>query len=411
MSGLHRFRNSAKAMALTAPSFQQVREHGLVGLSVENLGGDLLRGADGTEFTSFSFYSYLGLENHPKVIEGAIDALRRVGMFRMPMSRMRANFDLVEQIEADLSDLWRCNLVLTSSASNAALGVLPLMAAGLIGEGEAPVMVFDAHSHFCMNLAKPVCADETEVLTCPHNDWDFLEDVCKRHKHVAYVGDGVYSMGGASALDELLRLQDKYGLYLYFDDTHSVSLYGEFGEGFVRARTEELHERTLIAASLGKGFGASGGAILMHERHARALLTPYGGPVVWSQSLNVPSLGAIVGSIEVHRTPELAELQEKLRRNIELFDRHIGTSQQGSPFPVRVIRIGAAEEAAEISGELLRRGFYCSAVFFPIVARGQAGLRAMLRANQSEEQIIRFCDTVKDVVGEERLRELGTPAA
>lgn len=97
-----------------------------------------------------------------------------------------------------------------------------------------------------------------------HNDLDALEELCRYNRAVAYVCDGVYSMGGNAPIRDLRYLQDRYGLFLYIDDAHGVSICGKNGEGFARSQYgNELGERTIIAASLGKGFGASGGMLML----------------------------------------------------------------------------------------------------------------------------------------------------
>ena len=127
-------------------------------------------------------------------------------------------------------------------------------------------MVFDKNAHFCMNAMKPNVADEAEIATIPHNDVDALEDLCKRHRQVAFVADGVYSAGGQAPIAELLRLQEKYGLLLLFDEAHGTSTVGRHGRGLVLETMGEINDRTVIITSLNKGFGASGGAIFLGRR-------------------------------------------------------------------------------------------------------------------------------------------------
>ena len=93
-------------------------------------------------------------------------------------------------------------------------------------------------------------AEETQVETIRHNDLDALEQTCCKHPVVAYVCDGVYSMGGFALIEGLLQLQEKYGLFLYIDCAHGISLFGDNGEGFARSQLpRELGERTIVAAS------------------------------------------------------------------------------------------------------------------------------------------------------------------
>lgn len=399
MEEKNRYRNTESMIVHGNPSFQAAKEAGLLDLSVRNTGHGTLELPDGREFINMCSCSYLGLDSHPDVLEGAIEALRREKTMDMAISRLRVRVSILDTLEEELSRLWRSKVVVTTTASAASAGLLPLIASGhLLPEGKKPVLVFDKAAHFSMNLIKPICADETEVLTSPHNDLNFLEDVCRKHARVAYVADGFYSMGGAAVVKELLALQDRYGLFLYFDDSHSISLYGNAGEGFVRTLIGgEVGPRTIIIGSLGKGFGTAGGAVMLGPGHHADLVGRFAGPLGWSQSLCIPAIGASLASARLHGTPELRKRQEALRANIRAFDERIPTRTKGEDFPIKVIEVGPESEAVARSRRLLERGFYSSAVFFPIVAKGRAGLRIMLRANLSRDDVQRLCDAVQEV--------------
>jgi 7-keto-8-aminopelargonate synthetase-like enzyme len=399
---IHRFRNNLKAIALGNPAWEEAREHHLIDLPVRMAGHDRLRvETTGFEFVNLSSCSYLGLHYHPAILEGAIDGLRRAKVLDEPISRIRIRLTDLDEVEARLSSLYRTRCIATVSATAATTGVLPLIASGHLADGQPPVMVFDKHCHFSMNLIKPICADETTVLTSQHNDIDFVEDACKKYPRVAYVADGVYSLGGSAPVKELLELQDRYGLFLFFDDSHSLSVYGERGEGYVRALMGgEIHPRTVIVASLCKGFGGSGGVIMLGSGQDRDITIRFGGPLAWSQKLNSAGLGAALASIAIHESPELAKLQSQLRHNLEIFDRRIDTAEKGDSFSIRLVPIGDEAMASEISGEIFSRGFYTSPVFFPIVERGKAGLRVMLRADNSAADVEAFCSAVEELVGQ-----------
>lgn len=397
--GIHQFRNNPKAVALGNPAWDAAHAHGLIDLRVDYVGPDVLRRLDGHRFVNLCSCSYLGLASHPAIVEGAIDALRTQGAIDLPITRIRLRLNLLEEFEQRLSELTGARAISAVTSSAATAGVLPLIASGhLSRDGRPPVMVFDRFAHFSMDYIKPICGDETTVLTCPHNDLDFLEDACRRLPRVAYVCDGVYSMGGAAPVDELFELQDRYGLFLFIDDSHSLSVCGERGEGFVRSRIPEVNPLTVIVASLGKGFGGSGGIILLGPREHEPVLTRFGGPLAWSQGLGVAGIGAGMASIRLHLSPELGRLQQRLRNNMALFDRLVPTAQSGNGFPLKVIRIGDEERAVAASAAILERGFYTSAVFFPIVRRGEAGLRIMLRADNTEDEIRSFAAAVHDVL-------------
>jgi len=400
---IHRFRNNANAIPLGNRGWQGAADHGLLDLPGRRAADDrVVDVRSGRTFVNLSSCAYLGLQGHPALLEGTIAALRREGLYAISMSRLRVHTALLDEAEAGLSELFRARTIVTTSASAATAGVLPLIASGhLCDDGEPRVMVFDKYCHFSMNLVKPVCADETTVLTAPHNDLDFIKDACKRHRRVAYVADGAYSTGGSATVDGLLELQDRYGLFLYFDDSHSLSIRGERGEGLVRSRLgAELNPLTVITCSLAKAFGASGGAIMLGPERQAAILCRFGGPIAWSNAANVPSLGATLASLAIHRSPELAELQARLGENVARFDERIATGERGNGLNIRLVPIGDEAEAVACSGRILERGFYTSAVFFPIVERGKAGLRVMIRADNRPEDLAEFCAILREVTAE-----------
>jgi 7-keto-8-aminopelargonate synthetase-like enzyme len=409
----HRFRNNARAVEVGNPAWQAAADNGLLDNSVRYVGNDLLeRQSDGHRFVNMISCSYLGLHSHPWVLEGARAAIDSEQTFALSASRLRIRFSIIDELEAGLSDLYRAHCVSAISTSVASAAVLPLIASGhLTDDGQPRVMVFDRFSHFSLNYIKPICADEAPVYTCPHNDLDYLEDMCKKHGRVAYVADGAYSLGGIAPVKELMELQDRYGLLLFFDEAHSLSMHGERGEGIVRSMMpEQLNPLTIIVASLGKAFGASGGVIMLGPEKHHDVLMRFGGPLAWSKPQNAPTIGACLGSLRVHNSPELAQRQQQLRENAALFDSLISTPQAGTLTPIRLIRTGDDAKAIGLSREILDRGYYTSAVFFPVTAKGNAGLRIMLRSDNDPAYIRRFCDVVNDVLAAESPELVGVSA-
>src|SRR3546814_4838714 len=103
---------------------------------------------------------------------------------------------------------------------------------------------------------------------------DWSSDVCS---------SDLYSMGGEAPLPALLRLQERYNLFLYIDDAHGISILGAQGEGFARGQLpDEMGPRTIVAASLGKGLGASGGVLMLGRREQEDVVRRYAQPYVFS---------------------------------------------------------------------------------------------------------------------------------
>lgn len=399
---LNRFRNNAKAVELGMQSFQKARAGGVLDQYVRMGENDRLITREGHQFVSFSSCNYLGLGNHPKVIEGSAEMIREQGFTWLAMSVVRVCADVHRRAEEELSELWRANCAIAMSCSAASEGILPLIACGVLTDGVRPVMAFDKNAHFSMATIMPMCGDETEVVACPHNDLNFLEDLCRKHDRVAYVADGAYSMGGHTLMKELVELQERYGMFLYLDDSHSLSLLGHNGCGFVRQYLgDRVNDQTIVNCSLAKAFGAAGGVVMMSDDPKRdELIRRMGGPLGWSQNQSTANLGAILASAAIHRSEELSELQGQLQQRLSLFDSLMETPQKGNPFPIRMVKVGEADDAVKVSSGLYERGFYSSAVFFPIVARGNAGIRVMMRANNRPEDIEALSKAIEEVCAE-----------
>lgn len=395
--GPRRYRNSQKMLEAGEPSWQAAAHSGLIGLDVDaESNNDLTVRQTGHRFVNMCSCSYLGLNFDPRIIEGAVDGVREARATALSIASTRIRSTLHLRLEEELGELYRASVLFGASCSALTTGILPLLASGHLAEGGPRVMVFDRFCHFNMSYVKPICADESLVLTSPHNDLDYLEDVCRKYPRVAYIADGAYSMGGVLPLEGLLDLQDRYGLFLYLDDSHSLSAIGGHGEGYVRSRIE-MNPLTMIVASLGKAFGTGGGVAMLGRPESADFLQRHAGPVGWSQNMATPLLGASLASAAIHRSDELGRLQGALQDNIAYFDELMPTPFAGNSLTVRLITVGEADRAVELSTELFRRGYYSSAVFFPIVPKGEAGLRIMLRADLTRPLIDAFVAEINEI--------------
>lgn len=122
----------------------------------------------------------------------------------------------------------------------------------------------------------------------------------------------------------------------------------------------------------------------------------YAGAIGYSQPMNTAAVGASLASAEIHRSQELTALQGKLASNIELFDSLVPTPQAGTTFPIRFVNVTEAD-VVRLSVELFRSGYYVSPIFFPVVAKGKAGLRVMMRAGQTHDQIRDLSRIIKEL--------------
>ncbi|MCP3380222.1 aminotransferase class I/II-fold pyridoxal phosphate-dependent enzyme [Bradyrhizobium sp. CCGUVB4N] len=386
--------------------FDAAHDAGLMGVHGRSTAGRAFALGSGplegrAEKIDFVRCSYLGLDNHPLIIADAIDAIETHGSLHWSCARTRLNFDRLAELEEALSGMFGARVLAFSTVMLANLGAMPLLSSGQLTGGRKPLVVFDRLAHISLAYHKPVVADETQVETIAHNDVDALERLCREHPLVAYVCDGIYSMGGNARVKELRQLQERYGLFLYIDDAHGISIFGRQGEGFARAQFPEvLGDRTIIVASLAKGFGASGGMVMLGTVDQEALFRRYSIPYAFSVPPNLAAVGAALGSCKIHRSPELGERQRRLARRIQVFDRNVATAQQGNAFPIRMIALGSETKAIEIAKQLLDAGFYTSVTFFPTVAQGKAGIRVCITADHEDSDIERLCHCILEAVAE-----------
>ncbi len=361
--------------------------------------GRSVRGNGGREIVDFARGSYLGLDMHPKIVGAAIDALRSYGSLQWSGARTRLNFALMHDLEASLSALTQSRALVFSLVLTANMAVLPILAAGAFTDDVKPVVVFDQFSHATLAFHKAIVSEETEVLTIPHNDMQALEDICRRHACVAYIADGVYSMGGSAPVADLLRLQERYGLFLYIDDAHGVSIQGDLGQGYARSRISDLGRRTIVSASLSKGFGSTGGVVMLGTEQQEALLRRYAIPHTFSMGPDLAGIAGALASAELHRTSELAERQTRLRAVIKRFDDSMGIEDVEDFLPIRMVLIGDDRRSVDVAAELLERGYYLAAAFFPTVPKGKAALRVCLTADHSPAEIDGLCAAIADLTG------------
>lgn len=402
VGGKNTHRNTGSLVETAGRHFEAAHHEGIMAIYAHPAKGRSVRlSYEDRTITDFVRCSYLGLDNHPDIVASAIEAVRAAGALHWSCARTRLNFASIGELEETLSDLFNTRVITYTTVLAANMSALPLVASGHLTGGPKPLMVFDRLAHATLAYHKGTIAEETPVETIGHNDLDALEHLCRRHKTVAYICDGVYSMGGSAPIAELLTLQEKYGLFLYIDDAHGISLFGDHGEGFVKSQIGALGDRTIIAASLGKGFGASGGMLMLGTASQELLFRRFAVAHAFSASLNTAAIGAGLASAQLHRTEELRRLQSILLQKIALFDDLMPTVQRGQPLPIRTIHFGDELLAIGAARNLFQQGFYTSAIFFPTVARGQAGLRICVSAGHTDDEIRSLCaaiDATKDEI-------------
>ena len=379
------------------------RESGLGLLDVENtrLDGRTLE-VDGRTLFNFSSCSYLGLELDERLIEGAIDATRRFGT-QFSMSRAFASAPPYADLESLLEEMTGHPTLVLPTTTLATMAALP----SVIEEGDA--VLFDQQVHMSVQSVAPtLSAIGVHLETIPHARLDVLESRLKeletKARRVWYLADGVFSMhGDILPISDLAGLRARYpSLHLFLDDAHGTSWSGLHGRGVAIERLPSL-ERTIVALSLNKSFGAGGGALCFPDESMKRRVRHVSGPTNFSGPLQPPMLGAAVASARVHLAPDFRETQGELEERID-YANHQATDL-GLPLlhadarvPVRFLGLGPQEVSVEIAQALMRAGFMAGCALFPAVPAHQTGIRFTITRHQRLSDIESFLDTIHELL-------------
>jgi 7-keto-8-aminopelargonate synthetase-like enzyme len=357
----------------------------------------------GRPLVNFGSCSYLGLETHPAMRAGVIDAVERYGT-QFSSSRAFLSAPAYAAAERALTALFGRETILTPSTTMGHLAALPTV----IESGD--VLLLDHQVHHSVQIAaKLVQAQGTRVELIPHNDLRTLQrrlDEYRRdHRRVWYAADGLYSMYADFApiaeLNDMVAANDQ--LWLYIDDAHAFSWMGRHGRGYALENLSPLAlSRSVVAGSLNKSFAAAGGAITFPDAETRRRVFTVGGPLIFSGPVQPPMLGAVLASARLHLSEEVVARQARLTGLIRLFNRL--AAENGLPVvspseaPIRCVGAGRPEVAYNLTGRLRDAGFFVDTATFPAVAAKRSGARIALTAHHTEDDIVNLVEALTDAL-------------
>lgn len=354
--------------------------------------------ADGTvkEVTIWCSNDYLGMGQHPVVLEAMHDAIDRSGAgaggTRNISGTTRYHVELEESV-ADLHDK-EAALVFSSgyTANEGALGTLAKLLPNCI-------IFSDALNHASMIHGMRSSGAETKVFR--HNDVAHLEELLmatdiKRPKIIAF--ESVYSMEGDIApIAEIVALAEKYGALSYLDEVHGVGLYGPRGGGVAEER-DLMHRIDIIEGTFGKAYGLVGGYIAASKPVVDAVRS-FASTFIFTTSLPPAILAGARASIEHLKTSNVE--RDKQKANVARFKKLLTTQGlgflQGESHIVPLI-VGEATCCKMLTDVLLNEyNIYVQPINYPTVPKGTERMRLTATAAHSTEDIHRFVDILKDL--------------
>ena len=360
---------------------------------------------DGREVISLASNNYLGLNTHPRLVEAALDAVRRFGAGSGAVRTISGTMALHEELETELARFKEVEAVLTfQSGFTANTGVIPVVA------GEPDLIVSDQLNHASiidgMRMAK------APRVIYPHKDVAALRallhearergrpDGSGPYRSILVVTDGIFSMDGDIApLPGIVAAAEELDAAVLVDDAHASGVLGRNGRGSVDHFG--LHGRVAIqVGTLSKAIGVLGGYVA-GPRVLREMLVQRARPFLFSTSHPPAVAAACIAAI--HVLEDEPELVERLWANTRRFKAELarlGFDTGISETPITPVMVGDAGAAIRFADRLFDEGVFATSVVYPTVALGAARLRTIVTAAHSDDELD-ACLAAFDRVGHE----------
>ncbi len=332
---------------------------------------------------------YLGLSRHPRVIEGAIEAVRAWGTGSTGSRLVTGTTLAHEDFEADLADFTgaRAGLVFASGYA-ANLGVVTALA------GRGTLVVSDAGSH--ASLVDACRLSRARVEIAPHRDVDAVDRLLaeRTEERALVLTDSVFSADGDLApLRELHRVVRAHGAVLIVDEAHGIGVRGAGGRGLVHEAGLAGQPDLIVTATLSKALAAQGGVVLCEER-VRAHLIDTARTFIFDTGLAPAAVGAAHAALGLLRAePELGG--RVLARAAELA-RITGVPQPDSA--VVSVVLGQARVAFDAAQRCRARGLSVGCFRPPSVPEGTSRLRLTARADLTDSEMVTIAGVLDEVL-------------
>lgn len=340
--------------------------------------------SEGKEVINFCANNYLGLADHPRVIEGAHKALDSHGFGMASVRFICGTQDIHKELEAKISEfLGTEDTILYAAAFDANGGVFePIL-------NKEDAIISDALNHASIIDGVRLC--KAQRFRYKHNDMADLEaklQEAQSARHRIIVTDGVFSMDGTIAqLDKICDLADKYKALVMSDECHSTGFMGKTGRG-VHELKGVMGRMDIITGTLGKALGGASGGFTSGRKEIIEMLRQRSRPYLFSNTLAPTIVGASLVVLEM--LSETTELRDKLESNTNYFREQMtqaGFDIKEGTHPIVPIMLYDAPLAQKFAEKLLEKGIYVIGFYYPVVPKGQARIRVQLSAVHEKEHL------------------------
>ena len=338
----------------------------------------------GETVLNFCANNYLGLANHPKIIEAAHATLDAWGYGMSSVRFICGTLDIHVILEAKVSEfLGLEDTILYAACFDANGGVFePFM-------NKETAILTDSLNH--ASLIDGIRLTKAQRFIFNHNDMADLEAKLKEAQSAKYrliATDGVFSMDGDIAdLPAICDLAEKYDALVLVDDSHATGFIGPQGRG-THEYNKVMGRVDLITTTFGKALGGASGGCVSGPKELIALLRQKSRPYLFSNTLPPVVTGTTIAALDM--LAETTHLRDKLEENTRYFRENIqslGFDIREGIHPIVPIMLYDEKLAHQMADVLLQEGIYVIGFSYPVVPRGKARIRVQVSAAHDKKDL------------------------
>lgn len=348
---------------------------------------------NGKKVLMFGSNSYMGLTNHPKVIEAAIEATKKYGTGMAGSPFLNGTLDIHKQLEARLAEyVGKEDAMLFSTGFGVNLGVVSTLT------GREDYIILDEQDHASIIEGRRLSF--SNYLKYKHNDMESLEaqlKKCEPDKVKLIATDGVFSMEGDVAnLPEIVRLAKQYNASVLVDEAHGIGVFGKGGRGTCDhfGVTDDVD---LIMGTFSKSFASLGGFIAT-DKSITNYLRHHTRSYIFTASITPASTAAVNAALDIMiAEPERQQhLWDITNYALDEF-RKLGCEIGNTSTPIIPLFIRDDYKTFHVTRDLLDEGVFVNPVVTPAVAPHDTLIRYSLMATHTKEQVARSIEAIEKV--------------
>lgn len=348
---------------------------------------------DGKKVLMFGSNSYMGLTNHPKVIEAAVEATKKYGTGMAGSPFLNGTLDIHKKFEERIADyMGKEDAMLYSTGFGVNLGVVST----LTGRGD--YIILDEQDHASIIEGRRLSF--SVPMKYKHNDMSSLEEQlakCDPEKIKLIVSDSVFSMEGDVAnIPEIVRLAKKYNASVMIDEAHGIGVFGEGGRGVVH-HYDLTDDVDLIMGTFSKSFASLGGFIAT-DKEITNYLRHHSRSYIFTASITPASTAAANAALDImlaepERQTHLWDITNYALENFRAMGLEIGHTST----PIIPLFIRDDYKTFKVTHDLLEEGVFVNPVVTPAVAPNDTLIRYSLMATHTKEQVTRSLEAIEKV--------------